>query len=159
MHRYPTRFAAMNRSFFPSSADDAEYNPADDTYDASEDYEAYAAANPYRGYRRKCNSEDDMEFVPEEEFYDESEDYEAYAAANPYKGYRRNCNYDDDEEFVPDSVEDDEDGYDAYVASTGLSLKSYNNDEDYVVNLKDWTKNMGHRPVTRSMTRNTRQRR
>lgn len=113
MHRYPTRFATMNRSYFPTK-DDAEYNHADDTHDASEDYDAYVAST------RRCTF---------------------------------NCSQsEDDEEYFPETTAD-EDNYDEYVAATGLALKSYAKDEEYVVNLKDWHVSMGRRPVTRSMSR------
>lgn len=97
MHRYPTRFSAMNRSFFPaaSSADDADYDPADDVYDESDDYDAYAAANPYKGYRPPKN-DDDEEYVPETT-KDADDSYDAYCAST---GFTYESYGDDDDEYV-----------------------------------------------------------
>ena len=217
MHRYPTRFATMNHSFFPKpSADDAEYDPADDHYDPSDDYDAYASVNPYKGYR-PSKGDDDAEYDPADDHYDPSDDYEAYASANPYKGYRpskgdddeydpaddhydpsddyeayastnpykgrRSSKTNDDTEYVPDLAEEDhedsyenyvaqnlysksddmddecnepeQEDYDVYCASTGISLKSYDKDEEYIVSLKTLKMMNSRRPVTRSMTRTT----
>jgi len=55
--------------------------------------------------------------------------------------------------------EPEQEDYDVYCASTGISLKSYDKDEDYIVSLKSLKMMNSHRPVTRSMTRATSMRR
>jgi hypothetical protein len=42
MHRYPTRFATMNRSYFP--ADDEEYVPESSAHDDADSYDSYVAS-------------------------------------------------------------------------------------------------------------------
>lgn len=54
MHRYPTRFATLNRSYFP--ADDEEYVPSYDANDDADSFEAYATT--HRGSSRRNTGDD-----------------------------------------------------------------------------------------------------
>jgi hypothetical protein len=78
MHRYPTRFATMNRSYFPS--DNAEWLP-------EEDEQTTTLFNT-----RKRDAEEDEEYVPEADCDDDADSYDAYVSSTSKASALEDCN-------------------------------------------------------------------
>jgi hypothetical protein len=78
MHRYPTRFATMNRSYFP--ADNADWLPEEDEH-------AMTLFN-----NRKRAADEDEDYVPEMDFEDDADSYDAYLSSTHKADARNDCN-------------------------------------------------------------------